>query len=152
MRSMRITSLRWRHKRQTLELHKPTTKHYTLILFVCFFLDALDVAKCCKALSKHAACVLVFYRYTGSDDVDDFMDIYIMPWCRCPTYFMGILLGYAFHKTGGKVKMHWVRTRLVLVLYSDSYSSETRTRSYCLVLNPHCTPAWYFFTCLQWNE
>ena len=49
------------------------------------------------------------YRYTqgpdAEDPIDAFTDIYIVPWTRCPVYFMGMLLGYLYYKTGGKIKM-----------------------------------------------
>ena len=50
-----------------------------------------------------------YIRYSGAIETDEWFDkTYIMPWTRCPVYFMGIMLGYYFVKTGGKFKMPWV--------------------------------------------
>ena len=44
------------------------------------------------------------------DGVDQALDdAYVMPWTRCCVYFMGMLLGYYFYKTGGKFTIPWVR-------------------------------------------
>ena len=47
---------------------------------------------------------------------DYWADIYIKPWTRCVTYFMGMLLAYVIYKTGGKVKMHKVRMTLSVIV------------------------------------
>ena len=46
-----------------------------------------------------------FSSYTDEPSVNAFDDIYIRPWTRNVTYFMGILLAYIIYKTGGKIKV-----------------------------------------------
>ena len=56
----------------------------------------------------------VSYGYTMEGDWFDL--VYFMTWTRCPVYFMGIMLGYFFVKTGGKFKMPWVSTTMSVML------------------------------------
>ena len=51
----------------------------------------------------------------GEEPLDYMYDYYIVPWTRCPVYFMGILLGYLFHKTEGKIKMPKVKLRFIII-------------------------------------
>ena len=44
-------------------------------------------------------------RYTDKPTRDWIEDIYMKPWTRNMTYFMGMLLAYVMYKTGGKIKV-----------------------------------------------
>ena len=44
-------------------------------------------------------------RYTDEPTVNMLEDIYIKPWTRNATYFMGMILAYVMYKTGGKIKV-----------------------------------------------
>lgn len=58
-------------------------------------------------------CIDYGYSYTDDTITTDFYIIYVKPWTRCPVYFMGILVGYYMHKTGGKVTMPKVHDMLL---------------------------------------
>ena len=61
--------------------------------------------------------------YTGSSDVTLMEDIYLATWCRCPVYFMGLLLGYYFYKTDSNITMPKVWFTLI--------KSSTRKKLKC---------------------
>ena len=50
-------------------------------------------------------CVFSKCRYTDEPTREWLEDIYIKPWTRNMTYFMGMLLAYVMYKTGGKIKV-----------------------------------------------
>ena len=47
----------------------------------------------------------ISHRLSGDSDVYYSDDIYVKPWTRCTTYYMGIMLGYIVFKTDGKIKI-----------------------------------------------
>ena len=58
-----------------------------------------------------------FSRYNPEpgEEIANFNDIYVPTWTRCYTYFMGMLLGYLFFYTKGKVRMPKVSEILLIV-------------------------------------
>ena len=61
-----------------------------------------------------------FYRYNGTNEIDSFIDIYIKPWTRANTYFIGMLLGVLVYQTKCRIKIPKVYVLMLLFILCDS--------------------------------
>ena len=56
--------------------------------------------------------------------------LYFQPWYRLQPYFVGIMVGYIFHRTKGRFDLHWVCLPSFVILSSFDICSQAHFQKF----------------------